>query len=391
VATSPRRIRGKKSFAFRRKVLLDLLAVTPSNPWPDPNQPAPGMSLPVAIGPIPVPQGKLKRRWKGLLIWSMFVFAGGIAAGAPLNDHAFTFIESTASFLRARLPWLAKKILPAPPANPTALPPAKVRHAAPPALPPVAPSRQAAVPEKAVAAAPVTVPTVAPFEVAETPELAKVVAPGTRSTPRQHAKPSAKPTPVAAAPAPARKTARADDPFDTGGEGGIQPKAAAPAARAKPAPAELAPAAKNEAKPAASRPRDSLDNLMADVVTDTKAKGKKHETKDIDAMLKDVQKSNPEPAPKQEAAPPPASLSPADIAKVMATVKTRGNTCAQRLGQQGNAELNLAVGKNGKVTDVHLGGKLAGTPLGACIEKAARAAVFPPSAGLRFDYRIDVR
>jgi hypothetical protein len=75
----------------------------------------------------------------------------------------------------------------------------------------------------------------------------------------------------------------------------------------------------------------------------------------------------------------------------MASVKTRGNDCAQRLGAKGVAELKLAVGKDGKVTDARVGGKLANTPLGACIEKAARASSFPPSSGLRFDYRIDVR
>ena len=33
----------------------------------------------------------------------------------------------------------------------------------------------------------------------------------------------------------------------------------------------------------------------------------------------------------------------------------------------------------------------ADTPLAACVEKAIRAATFPPSSGLRFDYRIDCR
>jgi hypothetical protein len=49
------------------------------------------------------------------------------------------------------------------------------------------------------------------------------------------------------------------------------------------------------------------------------------------------------------------------------------------------------VSKDGNVTGVSVGGKLANTPVAGCIEKAARAASFPRSAGLRFDYRIDVR
>jgi len=91
------------------------------------------------------------------------------------------------------------------------------------------------------------------------------------------------------------------------------------------------------------------------------------------------------------APPPAAALSPADISRVMAGVKTRSNDCARRLGQQGNAELKITVGKDGRVSDVNLGGNVAGTPLGACIEKATRAATFPASSGLRFDYRIDAR
>lgn len=77
--------------------------------------------------------------------------------------------------------------------------------------------------------------------------------------------------------------------------------------------------------------------------------------------------------------------------RVMAGVKTRCNACAQRLGQTGIAELKITVGKNGAVTDVLVGGKIANTPLAACIEKATRMATFPPSTGLRFDYRIDAR
>jgi hypothetical protein len=73
----------------------------------------------------------------------------------------------------------------------------------------------------------------------------------------------------------------------------------------------------------------------------------------------------------------------------MAVVKTRSNSCAQRLGQSGIAELKITVSKSGAVTDVQLGGKIANTPLAACIEKATRAAPFPASSGLRFDYRID--
>ena len=128
---------------------------------------------------------------------------------------------------------------------------------------------------------------------------------------------------------------------------------------------------------------------MADSPGDGKAK--KHESKDIDALLKDVQKPRVEPAAKKEAPPPAPSLSAADIARVMSGVKARGKECATKLGQKGVAELKISVSKSGAVSDVHLGGKLVDTPVGACIEKVTRAAVFPPSSGLVFDYRVDAR
>jgi len=188
-----------------------------------------------------------------------------------------------------------------------------------------------------------------------------------------------------------KKTVKYHDPFEPENENTNEPKAATPSD--KPGRDHSAGTAKSEIAPksAAGKSHDSLDTLMADVVTDNKGKNKKRENKDIDAMLKDVQKSNPEPPPKREAPPPLPPLAPADISRVMAGVKSRGNDCAQRLGAKGVAELKLVVGKDGKVNDVRVGGKLANTPLGACIEKAARAASFPPSSGLRFDYRIDVR
>jgi hypothetical protein len=203
--------------------------------------------------------------------------------------------------------------------------------------------------------------------------------------------------------APTTKVANADtpspadvpfhDPFADGAESANRPKTAVPGHKSNPSFDEPARAAKGEpaAKPAASQSHDSLDNLMADVVTDRKGKDKPHEGKGLDALLNDVQKSKPDSPPKQDA---PASLPPlsqADISRVMAGVKTRGKECARQLGQKGVAELSLVVGKQGSVTELSVGGSVANTPLGACIEKAVRAASFPRSAGLRFDYRLDVR
>jgi hypothetical protein len=136
----------------------------------------------------------------------------------------------------------------------------------------------------------------------------------------------------------------------------------------------------------------SLDSLMADVVSEDKtSKGKKENSKEMDAILKDVQKAEPAPVAKK---PPPAAappLSPAEISSAMGQLKVRGNACAHRAGRGGTAELKITVSKEGRVTDVKVGGKLAGTPAATCIEQAARAIIFRPNAGLRFDYRMDVR
>jgi hypothetical protein len=146
------------------------------------------------------------------------------------------------------------------------------------------------------------------------------------------------------------------------------------------------------AKPGGSGSGTSLDSLMADVVSEEKAKGKAKDTREMDAILKDVQKKNqPAPVVKQEEPATAPPLSPAEIGAAMSQLKARGNACAQRLGRGGTAELKITVSKDGKVTDVKVGGKVAGTPVGSCVEQAARAITFRRNAGLRFDYRIDVR
>lgn len=145
---------------------------------------------------------------------------------------------------------------------------------------------------------------------------------------------------------------------------------------------------------------ESLDSLMADVVTDDsssadgsgKSKSKKRDDKEMDALLKGVQKADPAPVVKKAAPPTPAApLAPEEIKAAMAQAKARGNVCAQRFGRGGTAELKITVGKDGKISDVQLGGKLAGTPVSDCIEQAVKSTTFRPNAGLRFDYRIDVR
>lgn len=166
----------------------------------------------------------------------------------------------------------------------------------------------------------------------------------------------------------AKKAGKAKDPFDGAGDSAGKGKA-------------------DDSK-SASKSGDPLDSLMNDVVTDSK-KGKK-DSKEMDAILKDVQKADPTTTAKkdQPASAPP--LSPADISAAMAQVKVKGNSCAQRFGRSGTAELKITVSREGKVTDVAVAGKLAGTPVAGCIEQAVKTAAFRPNAGLKFDYRMDV-
>jgi hypothetical protein len=166
----------------------------------------------------------------------------------------------------------------------------------------------------------------------------------------------------------AKKAGKAKDPFDGEGDSGGK--------------------AKGDDSKAAGKSGDPLDSLMSDVVTDSK-KGKK-DSKEMAAILKDVQKADPTTTAKKDQPPSAPPLSPADISAAMAQVKVKGNSCAQRFGRSGTAELKITVSREGKVTDVALAGKLAGTPVAGCIEQAVKTAAFRPNAGLKFDYRMDV-
>jgi hypothetical protein len=190
-----------------------------------------------------------------------------------------------------------------------------------------------------------------------------------------------------AAVAPAKPTepqhGAISDPFESGEGAGAPAKTRMAKAAAEPA------AVKNQA----AKSQGSLDNLMAD---EPSAGGNPHErrsaSREIDTMLKDVQKSDPQVTPKRaEPASAPPSLTAADIARVMGGVKSSAAECGRRFGQGGVADLKLTVGKDGTISGVAVRGKLADSPIGRCIVQAARDAVFPHNSGLTFDYRIDVR
>ena len=386
----------------------------------DPKAPPPDLNLPVFMGPLNIPQmpqPKRKRRWKLFLVWTLAVFAGGVAAGPFLTDQGCMVVERVAKLVgmpvpsfvanrrqsvRSEAPALSadKAIVPVSETSTATEPAPAGEQAAAPA--PVSPSAPAAVPAPAVAPAPIpevvalepdhAAPVPAPREpkaahrAAATPAPRAEAAEATEPHP-QHGKGAVK----AAAGSPKHKASDYQDPFAGDVDGASDAKPASTTGKTKAAPSETTPAKREPSpKPTASKSNDLLDNLMADGASDTK--GKKRDSKDLDALLKDVQKSKPEPVKAKREEPAPASaLSSSDISRVMAGVKVRANECAHRLSQPGNAEMKITVSKDGAVTDVQMSGKAAGTPLGACIEKATRAAKFPASSGLKFDYRLDAR
>jgi hypothetical protein len=105
------------------------------------------------------------------------------------------------------------------------------------------------------------------------------------------------------------------------------------------------------------------------------AKGDESEPS-FDALLKEAGVED-----KKEAKPKldKKSLSGEDFKKGMAAVAGKAQGCYK--GTQGTAMVKLTVAPSGQVTKVSIGGAFAGTPEGACVEAAVKAASFPPWDG----------
>jgi len=311
----------------------------------------------MSMGPVRLPDNfkqlpppKRKRRWGWFLVWTLVVFLGGVATGPRLTHEACTLLERGFAWLGVAAPEFVHSHSPKPPAIVPV--PAQLSVPAPAAQP-------AAAEQPPILEASKPVPT----ERQAPPPAPKLPVP-------------AKP-PVAATATPTE--AEAPEPPAARGETarGAEKKHASTAASSK-------KSAKHEADPFATGNAEAPPPPPAE-------KPKKRGDKDIDDMLKEVQRSDPAPAPKREAPAQLAALTSSDISKAMTQVKARGGDCAQRLGEKGGvAALKITVGKDGKVSAVDVTGKLANTPVAECVEKAVRTASFPPNSGLRFDYRIDV-
>jgi hypothetical protein len=362
--------------------------------WPSQAVPQQGLSMPEPWAePMaePVPRRKPKGH-RRMIAWSLCVFAGGLAAAAPLADWAdegmaagIAWVATWApSFLRPYLPKPIEESAPSP-NRPKAGP---TPTAAPSAIVPAARvDRRPTAPQ-------ITVQPVQPKGLADVAKP-KATAPE-RTAPAAHPRATHSTRGKAAAtialaepPAPAakpttKKRLEGSDPFAGEIDGAAEPATERPAKVAsQPASAKSSPA----------KSGDGLDDLMAGVASGSGKPHAKHSTsREIDAMLKDVQKA--EPAPSKPKPIEPASLpslTASDIATAMASVKTGANACGKRFGQDGAVDLGLTVGKDGKVTNVAVRGKLADSSVAQCVAKAARGASFPRNSGLKFDYRLNLQ
>ncbi len=148
------------------------------------------------------------------------------------------------------------------------------------------------------------------------------------------------------------------------GGGGDEKKGAAAAAVAASEPAEKKPV------------KGSLDDLIDGAVSSRHGGGGSGHPKVSD-----------DDKPAASAGP----LSKGAVVAGMNSVKPKVAACYSEFKVQGMAMVNVVIGKSGKVTSATVSGKFAGTPTGACVEKAVKSANFPPSDGLQTPYPFQLK
>lgn len=70
----------------------------------------------------------------------------------------------------------------------------------------------------------------------------------------------------------------------------------------------------------------------------------------------------------------------------MNAVRPLVNACYDQYQVPGMVMVMIVINKDGRVCSATTTGKFAGTPTGACVERAVRTAHFPPSDGLSTPY-----
>jgi hypothetical protein len=84
-------------------------------------------------------------------------------------------------------------------------------------------------------------------------------------------------------------------------------------------------------------------------------------------------------------------MSKAALVKGLNDVRPLVGACYAKYQVPGTAMVNVVIAKSGKVTSAVVTGRFAGTPTGACVERAVRTARFPPSDGFSAPYPFQLK
>lgn len=86
----------------------------------------------------------------------------------------------------------------------------------------------------------------------------------------------------------------------------------------------------------------------------------------------------------------PAALTSKDIRNAMAPVQTAAGECYDSYGVMGKAKLTYTVGGDGSIVAYEQEGDFVDTPTGTCLDRAARAVVFPKTKKKTFTFSFPV-
>jgi predicted Zn finger-like uncharacterized protein len=96
-------------------------------------------------------------------------------------------------------------------------------------------------------------------------------------------------------------------------------------------------------------------------------------------------------SPRKSEAAGSGPLAKGAVVAGMNSVKGKISDCYGQFKVSGMAMVTVIIGKSGHVSSATVTGKFAGTPTGACVEKAVKSASFPPSDGLTTPYPFQLK
>ena len=124
--------------------------------------------------------------------------------------------------------------------------------------------------------------------------------------------------------------------------------------------------------------------------------------RDVPAALPQTRSPSPAPSPvetrpshRADDDDPPDdvswSMSRAGLIVGFNAVRPRVLACYETFQVPGTAMVNTVIARSGRVRSATVTGKFAGTPTGACVEKAVRTARFPQSDGFSTPYPFQLK